>query len=715
MLAGKKTSGNIEGEILVNGRPKDETFTRIAGYVEQFDSINAMSTVREAIAFSGRMRLPQAVSNAELQMKVRNVLEVLGLAHLADETVGSPGMGGVSPEVRKKVTIGVELIAEPSILFLDEPTTGLDSAGAYAVMSAVHTLSKHMAVVCTVHQPSMELTAMFDDVLIMKDGGEVVYFGEMSGLVTYFAQSGLGECPPGKNPVDFALDQLRRANEMNKKGPKMREEDKQQQDEHRQKQNGGLMKRLSRQFSHKSNNDQSQRQGEQNQHDAVDGHNESKQNERDEHDIDVEAQDARTKQSRQDDKAARGEALQSNDDHNNNAKGNTQGDDDQNDDNNKGSKKKGGKGKGNDIDPETANRLSSLFTESNYFEGIKKTLDQGVMPDDEKEAYRPPDMKSTHANVATQISWLTHRQFTNVWRNKFGLVIRYFLIFVYMFFVGTIFLRLGYNQSWAQQRLGVMFLVLINVMFSTNAFLPEIYFNRPIYFREYTANMYSSFSFFVARYVGDAPYVIAECFLYSLLYFWVDMNPYHNNRGYGYWLWLLCILRWTGIALTHLFGTAIAAPDFAATLLITFYQVMLAFTGFLIPGPSIPSWWVWLYDVSFIRYALDTAVYFNFIHEDFYCDGQYVPVYTDSYTAPCDNIPMGADQVAAAAGRPTSFGGRDVTYKCQISCAYDIFQQNGIDWDTSTVVRQFAILHCFAIFFFVCAFLALRFINHVKR
>lgn len=119
-----------------------------------------MSTVREAIAFSGRMRLPQKVSNAELQMKVKNVLEVLGLAHLSEETIGFPGMGGVSPEVRKKVTIGVELIAEPSILFLDEPTTGLDSAGAYAVMSAVHTLSKHMAVVCTVHQPSMELTKM---------------------------------------------------------------------------------------------------------------------------------------------------------------------------------------------------------------------------------------------------------------------------------------------------------------------------------------------------------------------------------------------------------------------------------------------------------------------------------------------------------------------------------------------------------------------------
>ena len=526
VLAGKKTSGHIEGEILVNGRPKDETFTRVAGYVEQNDAINPMSTVREAIAFSGRMRLPQTVSNAELQMKVRNVLEVLGLAHLADETVGSPGMGGVSPEVRKKVTIGVELIAEPSILFLDEPTTGLDSAGAYAVMSAVHTLSKHMAVVCTVHQPSLELTKMFDDILLMKDGGEIVYFGEMSGLVTYFAESGLGECPPGKNPVDFALEQLRRANEMNKKGPKMREEDKEKQQKEKEEQNGGLVKRLSRQFSRKSqNNSEPERQGDSNPQARPDNGDDSK---REDHDIDVEAQNARDRQKRQDEKAARGEALQSG--------SSSEGQEsDENTDGKSGKKT----GKGTDINPESAQRLSNLFLESNFYEGIQKTLDKGVMPEDEKQAYRPPDMKSTHANTATQITWLTHRFFTNVWRNKFGLAIRFVLILVFMFFVGTIFLRLGYNQAWEQQRLGVMFLVLINVMFSTNAFLPEIYFNRPIYFRESTANMYSAFSYFVARYAGDAPYVIVECILYSLLYFWVGMNPYHHNRGYGYWLWLL--------------------------------------------------------------------------------------------------------------------------------------------------------------------------------
>jgi hypothetical protein len=124
-----------------------------------------------------------------------------------------------------------------------------------------------------------------------------------------------------------------------------------------------------------------------------------------------------------------------------------------------------------DLSPERAGKLPELFTESPYYEAVKKTLEAGVMP--EKSAYKPPDLKSTHANTLTQIIWLTHRFFSNVHRNKFGLVIRYFLIFVFVFFVGTIFLRLGYNQEWTNERLGVIFLTLINVMFSTNAFLPE--------------------------------------------------------------------------------------------------------------------------------------------------------------------------------------------------------------------------------------------------
>ena len=122
-------------------------------------SHNAFSTVKEAIEFSALLRLPTAVASTpgEVDRRVAHVMQVLDLQHSANDIIGAPGFGGVSPEVRKKVTIAVELVMDPALLFLDEPTTGLDSAGAYAVMSSVKKLAQQMAVICTIHQPSNEI------------------------------------------------------------------------------------------------------------------------------------------------------------------------------------------------------------------------------------------------------------------------------------------------------------------------------------------------------------------------------------------------------------------------------------------------------------------------------------------------------------------------------------------------------------------------------
>ena len=125
LLANKKTGGHVTGHIWVNGQERDRDFQHLAGYVEQFDSLYPWSTIRESLHFSGRLRLPPDVSEEELEQKVDRTLRTLGLSHLQHELIGGAEIGGVSQEVRKKVTIGVELMLEPELLFLDEPTTGL--------------------------------------------------------------------------------------------------------------------------------------------------------------------------------------------------------------------------------------------------------------------------------------------------------------------------------------------------------------------------------------------------------------------------------------------------------------------------------------------------------------------------------------------------------------------------------------------------------------
>ena len=99
MLAGIKNQGVISGELLVNGRPRDAAFASIVGYVEQFDSHNPLSTIFEAVHFSGRLRLPRTISNDELDKKVWSVLKLLEIDHLSQAIIGAPSTGGVAPEV----------------------------------------------------------------------------------------------------------------------------------------------------------------------------------------------------------------------------------------------------------------------------------------------------------------------------------------------------------------------------------------------------------------------------------------------------------------------------------------------------------------------------------------------------------------------------------------------------------------------------------------
>jgi ABC-type multidrug transport system ATPase subunit len=96
------------------------------------------------------------------------VEEVMGLVELSDlrcAMVGIPGVTGLSAEQRKRLTIAVELVASPSIIFMDEPTTGLDARAAAIVMRTVRrTVNTGRTMVCTIHQPSIEIFESFDEV-----------------------------------------------------------------------------------------------------------------------------------------------------------------------------------------------------------------------------------------------------------------------------------------------------------------------------------------------------------------------------------------------------------------------------------------------------------------------------------------------------------------------------------------------------------------------
>lgn len=129
---------------------------------------------------------------------------------------------GLNVEQRKRLTIGVELAAKPSLLlFLDEPTSGLDSTSAWSIMMLMRRVADSgQAVLSTIHQPSTMLFQQFDRLLFLAKGGRTVYFGDVGHgsrtLLDYFEAGGARKCGTAENPVSNKPPEVRYERSANK-------------------------------------------------------------------------------------------------------------------------------------------------------------------------------------------------------------------------------------------------------------------------------------------------------------------------------------------------------------------------------------------------------------------------------------------------------------------------------------------------------------------
>ncbi|MFS8034983.1 putative ABC-type sulfate transporter [Helianthus anomalus] len=213
VLAGRKTGGHIEGNIFVSGYSKNQsTFARVSGYCEQNDIHSPNVTVYESLLYSAWLRLSSEVDTSTRKMFVDELMELVELHPLRNGIVGLPGVNGLTIEQRKRLTIAVELVANPSIIFLDEPTSGLDARSSAIVMCTIrNTVDTGRTVVCTIHQPSIDIFESFDELLLMKIGGQIIYAGPLGDrshkLVEYFeAISGVPKIKNGYNPATWVLE-----------------------------------------------------------------------------------------------------------------------------------------------------------------------------------------------------------------------------------------------------------------------------------------------------------------------------------------------------------------------------------------------------------------------------------------------------------------------------------------------------------------------------
>jgi ABC-type multidrug transport system ATPase subunit len=186
IISQRKKAEDYSGKIYYNGvLGKMPPF----GFVTQEDLHVGVMTVREALEFAGELRLPQGMPKDEKKRRVDRILSLLLLQHVADSLVGGEHAHNISGGEVRRLSIGVELLHFPGLMFLDEPTTGLDSSTSLELLSALRNLAnQNRTVVMTIHQPSEGMFVLFDRVMIMAQA-HVVYFGGVSNCTDFYTQS----------------------------------------------------------------------------------------------------------------------------------------------------------------------------------------------------------------------------------------------------------------------------------------------------------------------------------------------------------------------------------------------------------------------------------------------------------------------------------------------------------------------------------------------
>ncbi|KAL3510878.1 hypothetical protein ACH5RR_030279 [Cinchona calisaya] len=205
-LSGRLLPGKLSGKITYNGLPFSSSMKRKTGFVSQDDVLYPHLTVFETLTYAAFLRLPNKLKRSEKIDQAELIIMELGLSKCRNSIVGGPLLRGVSGGERKRVSIGQEMLVNPSLLLLDEPTSGLDSTTAQRIIATLRWLAKGgRSVITTIHQPSSRMYRMFDKVLVLSEGYPI-YSGNASLVMEYFASIGYIPGFNFVNPADFLLD-----------------------------------------------------------------------------------------------------------------------------------------------------------------------------------------------------------------------------------------------------------------------------------------------------------------------------------------------------------------------------------------------------------------------------------------------------------------------------------------------------------------------------
>ncbi|KAL2742768.1 hypothetical protein V1477_008257 [Vespula maculifrons] len=204
ILTGFKQDKSMKGKInYLNNKGNNETwneYKKYSCYILQEDQLPNLFTVNEAMIISTNLKLGNNLNRKAKQILIDDILDTLDLIHTKNTRTNK-----LSGGQKKRLSIALELVDNPPVMFLDEPTTGLDSSSSLQCVTMLQKLAKGgRTIICTIHQPSAVIYMMFDHVYLLADG-RCMYEGAAKNTIDYFAQLGL-HCPKYHNPADYMLE-----------------------------------------------------------------------------------------------------------------------------------------------------------------------------------------------------------------------------------------------------------------------------------------------------------------------------------------------------------------------------------------------------------------------------------------------------------------------------------------------------------------------------
>ncbi|XP_076458336.1 protein white-like [Babylonia areolata] len=193
----------IEGDVQVNGVRAGSSIRNVSAYVQQDDIFFGTLTVRETLTFRAMLRMDQNIKKATRLQRVEEVIVEMGLSKCADTQIGIAGRKkGISGGESKRLSFACEMLSNPQLMFCDEPTSGLDTYMSQNIVQTLQSMAqRNRTILCTIHQPSSEIFAMFDQVLLMAEG-RVGFMGSSSQAMAFFGSLNY-LCPNNFNPADF--------------------------------------------------------------------------------------------------------------------------------------------------------------------------------------------------------------------------------------------------------------------------------------------------------------------------------------------------------------------------------------------------------------------------------------------------------------------------------------------------------------------------------